>query len=138
MKRSIAILFISAFFSFTAFAQQSKPSPSDTAQSLTLKEKWTKHYNEINTQLDEYLAKLKVEGSDHPEFTEAVNKLDKMMTAFKEEIDKWDIATKDQRANYSDELKEDFKKLKAQEEKVKTMWNKMNANMKKKNSGEHG
>ena len=137
MKRSIAMIAVSVFVSFSVYAQQQQASPPDTTKSLTLKDKWTKHYNEINIQLNEYIAKLKVEGTSHPEFTEAVNKLDKMMAEFKEKIDKWDIATKEQRANYSDELKEDFKKLKAQEEKVKSMWNKMNANMKKK-ADEHG
>ena len=133
MKRSIVI---SVFVSFTAFAQQQQASPPDTAKSLTLKDKWTKHYNEINAQLDDYLAKLKVAGTDHPDFTIAVNKLDKMMVEFKEEIDKWDNATKDQRAKHADALKEHFKALKAQEEKVKKMWSRLNEDMKKKKESE--
>ena len=129
------MLIISALVSFTAIAQQQQ-LPSDTTKSLTLKDKWTKHYNEINTQLNEYAARLKADGAAHPEFTGAVDKLEKMIADFKVEIEKWDVATKDQRANYSDELKEDFRALKKQEEKVKSMWEKLNANM-KKNTEDH-
>ncbi len=108
MKHSILILIMPAFISFTAFSQQQQPSPSDTAKSETLKDKWTKHYNEMKIRLDDYAAKLKDDGMKHPDFNEEVEKLNKMMKEYKEEIDKWDNATKDQRAKYSDALKEDI------------------------------
>ena len=135
IKQSTAMMVLLTFVSFATVAQKESGSPTDTSKNLTLKDKWTKHYNEINAQLDEYMAKLKPDGSDHPEFRAAINKLDKMLAAFKIEIDKWDNATKEQQAKYSDALKQDYKKLKAQEEKVKSMWDKINADMKKNSGG---
>ena len=137
IERLIIIIALAVSISLTAYAQQKQGASSDSTQNLTLKDKWTKHYNEINTKLNEYLAKLKSDGSNHKDFTDAVDKLDKMLATFKDEIEKWDHATKDQRAKYSDALKQDFKNLKAQEEKVKNMWNKLNEEMKKNSEG-HG
>ena len=105
---------------------QQQDATQSTEKNPTLKDKWTKHYVEMKSRVDDYVNKLKVTGEKHEEFNEAVEKLNKMMADFKDEINKWDNAAKDQKAKYSDALKEDFKELKKQEEKVKRMWEKIN------------
>ena len=118
------------FISLTAYSQKQSSHASDTSQTETLKDKWTKHYSEVKPKLDAYLTKVK-DDDTHPDFKAEVEKLNRMLEDFKGEIDKWDNATKDQRAKYSDALKEDYKELKAQEDKVKRMWDRMNEKMKK-------
>ena len=123
------------FFSLTAYSQKQSANATDTIKTETLKDKWTKHYNEVKPKLDAYLAKVKYDDK-HPDFKAEVEKLNKMLEDFKGEIDKWDNATKDQRAKYSDALKEDYKELKAQEDKVKRMWDRMNEKTKKDDGSE--
>jgi len=136
IRCSVVSLTMLVLVSFTAYSQKPPANTSDTSKTETLKDKWTKHYNEVKPKLDGYLAKVK-DDDKHPDFKKEVEKLNKMLEDFKGEIDKWDNATKDQQAKYSDALKEDYKELKAQEDKVKRMWDRMNEKTKKEDSEKH-
>ncbi|MEO5675729.1 MAG: hypothetical protein ABIQ74_13885 [Chitinophagales bacterium] len=130
-KLSITLLTLAMFFSFSIYAQQQQQEPQKPAQpsvkndngAATPKEVWKKNYQEIKPRLDSYLEKVKELGSKHPDFTEEVTKLDRLVKDFKIKIDKWDAATKEERERYNASMKQFFERIKGEENRIKEMWN---------------
>lgn len=106
-------------FSSQVFAQQ-KAADVDSKKNSS-KDDWLTAYNELKPKLNQFLGKVKEEGVKRPEFTEEVKKLDQMMTAFKQQLDKWETSQIEP-AKLQEILKQDYQKIKEQFAKVKNVW----------------
>ena len=127
----VSMMVLSFFLGANVYAQQpakeqpAKEQPGKDVSQTSPKEEWLKQYDALKPKLDTYLAKVKEQGTNHPEFAQEVKKLDVVMTDFRNRIDKFDSATAEERANYESTMKQIYKRVQDQEAKVKAEWDKI-------------
>jgi hypothetical protein len=140
LKFSLALI-MATFISFAAFAQQEAapakaPAETKANQNVSPKEEWQKQYNAVKVKVDKYVASVKQNGKNYPDFAQETRKLDDMVKDYKVKIDQWDSTAQDKREMYSETMKQFYARIQQTEDKVKGMYDKIKSDNAPKPSGQ--
>jgi len=140
--KSIITLAIALSVTFAASAQQQQSTQKQQAPAAAApaadketqakqgapqgspKQQWTNQYNAWKPQIEKYNQRAKDNGDKYAEFNKEAKNLNDLANAYNQRIARYDNASPEQKAKYSDEMSAEAKKVNMQAKKVQEMYDK--------------
>jgi len=101
------------------YAQQKQTPPQNApAKQASPKDELMKNLNDFQPKLNDLTTKAKENAAAIPELSKEVSKLNDMVAAFKDKLDKFDITPREQQEEYASTLRSDWSAIESQYNKA--------------------